>query len=339
MIGSVLKTRLLALAVPLILLGGLLSACGDDGPYITVYNAQHKQLIEKMAPIFEEETGIKVKLRNGKDFELANQLVAEGDSSPADVFLTENSPAMSLVEGEGLFSPLDKGTLALIPEANRPASGLWTGFAGRSTVVMFNKDEITPEDLPASILDFADPKWKGKVAFSPTGADFQAIVSAVLQVEGEAAAKKWLKGLAANGEVYDGNNIVMQAVNDGEVLAGIAYHYYWYRDQRESGENSSNTDLYFFANQDAGAFVSISGAGVLKSSKKQEDAQAFVKFLVDKAGQKALADSYALEYPLNPKYKLDGSVKPYDELEPPVVDVSALNGAQVIKMMQDAGLI
>ena len=335
-----MKTRLVALAVPLLMMGALLSACSqDDGPSITVYNAQHEQLLEELAPIFTKETGIEVKLRNGKDFELANQIVAEGDASPADVFLTENSPAMSLVEGKGLFAPLDKSTLALIPKQYRPASGDWIGFAGRSTVVMYNKSQIKPADLPTSILDFADPKWKGKVAFSPTGADFQAIVSAVLELKGEAVTRTWLKGLAANGEQYDGNNLVMQAVNDGETETGIAYHYYWYRDQQESGENSSNTGLYFFGNQDPGAFVSISGAGVLKSSDKEGDAQKFVKFLVDQAGQKALAESYALEYPLNPDVSLDPMVKPFSELEPPVVNVSKLNGPKVIELMQGAGLI
>src|SRR3546814_655773 len=208
-----------------------------------------------------------------------------------------------------------------------------------SSVLMYNKEQIAEKDLPSSILDLADPEWKGKVSFSPTGADFQAIVSAVLELKGEAATKKWLKGLAANGEVYDGNNIVMQSVNDGETATGIAYHYYWFRDQGESGENSDQTALHFFGNQDPGAFLSISGAGVLKSSKKQEDAQAFVEFLADKTGQQALADSYALEYPLNPDVQLDDSFKAFTELEPPRVDVSALHGPQVIELMQDAGLL
>src|SRR3546814_13937738 len=90
------KQRLLTVLAPLLMISGLLTACGgDDGPFITVYNAQHQELLEEMAPIFEKETGIEVKLRNGKDFELANQIVAEGKSSPADVFLTENSPERS----------------------------------------------------------------------------------------------------------------------------------------------------------------------------------------------------------------------------------------------------
>lgn len=319
-----------------------LTACGgdgDSGPSITVYNAQHEELLNELAPAFTDATGIEVDLRNGDDFELANQLVQEGSASPADVFLTENSPAMSLVDSNDLFAPLDADTLANIPNAYQADNGDWTGFAARSTVLVYNTDAVSEDELPTSIMDLADPEWAGRVAFSPTGADFQAIVSAVLQVEGEDATRDWINALADNGEVYDGNNLVLEAVNSGEVDTGIIYHYYWYRDQAESGENSSNSALHFFGDQDPGAFVSVSGAGVLASSDHQEDAQAFVNFLTSEEGQQVLADSYALEYPLNPKVTLDPPVKPFDELEPPRIDLTQLNGPDVIGLLQDAGLL
>ena len=323
-----------ALALP------LLTACGgEDEPSLVVYNAQHEELIDEVAKAFTEKTGIEVKLRNGSDLELANQLATEGSASPADVFLTENSPGMTLVDGKGLFTELDAATLDKIPEQYRPDDGQWTGFAARSTVLVYNKDKLKPDQLPDSILDLADPQWKGRISFSPTGADFQAIVSAVLATQGEAATKKWLAGLKANGTVYDGNNVVLEAVNSGQREAGVIYHYYWYRDQEESGENSDDSLLHFFGNKDPGAFISVSGAGVLKSSEHQADAQKFVEFLVGKQGQQVIADSYALEYTLNPQVDLGRGVKPLSELEPPDVDVSELNGPKVVELMQQAGFL
>ncbi|MDQ3155276.1 MAG: iron ABC transporter substrate-binding protein [Actinomycetota bacterium] len=318
-----------------------LTACSseDDKPSITIYNAQHQELIEEMAPGFTKETGIEVELRNGSDFELANQLVQEGSASPADVFLTENSPAMSLVQSKGLFAPVDAKTLAQVPEQYSPSDGEWMGFAARSTVVAYNTDKVKEADLPASILDLAKPEWKGKISFSPSGADFQAIVSAVLETKGEAATKAWLDGIKANGTVYQGNNVVLESVNAGEVDAGVIYHYYWYRDQAESGENSDNTKLHFFGDKDPGAFVSVSGAGVLKSSKKQADAQKFLAYISGEKGQQALADSYALEYPLNPAVSLKPPVKPFSELDPPVIDVAKLNGPRVISLLQGVGFL
>jgi iron(III) transport system substrate-binding protein len=323
-----------------VLLAPALVACGGgDEPDLVIYNAQHEELIDVIAKKFEKKTGLDVELRNGPDLELANQIVAEGKASPADVFLTENSPAMSLVQSKGLLGKLDASTLEHVPGEYRPDDGSWTGFAARSTVLVYNTDQVKPADLPKSILELAEPKWKGKVSFSPTGADFQAIVSAVLHLEGEARTKEWLAGLKENGEVYDGNNVVLQSVNKGDVETGIIYHYYWYRDQEESGENSDSSKLYFFGNQDPGAFVSVSGAGVLKAGDHQRTAQKFVDYLTSKEGQQVIADSYALEYTLNPQVDLGRGVKGLDDLDPPAVDVSDLNGPEVVKLMQEAGFL
>ena len=311
----------------------------DDGPKVVVYNAQHEQLLEELAPKFEKATGIEVELRNGPDSELAAQLIQEGNASPADVFLTENTPAMSAVERAGLLAPLDAKATDPIPAQYRPSSGLWTGFVARSTVLVYNPSLISEAELPASIMDLADPTYAGKVSFSPTGADFQAIVAAVLDLEGEDATTAWLAGLKANGTTYDGNNVVLEAVNSGESAIGIEYHYYWYRDQAESGDNSDNSELYFFGNQDPGAFLSISGAGVLKGADHPKEAQEFVEFLTSESGQQALADSYALEYPLNPAASLPADVKPFSELQPPTVAISDLDGDQVVELLTEAGFL
>ena len=86
---------------------------------------------------------------------------------------------------------------------------------------------MTESELPDSIMDLADPEWQGRISFSPTGADFQAIVAAVLELEGEDATRAWLEGIKENGTVYDGNNVVLESVDSGESDVGIVYHYYW----------------------------------------------------------------------------------------------------------------
>ncbi len=328
-----------AVLAALLLPSSLLTGCNLFGPELVIYNAQHEQLLDELAPIFEEETGIDVELRNGKDLELSNQLVQEGDESPADVFLTENSPAMSQVEEAGLFQELPEELVEPIPEQYRPESGLWTGFVARSTVLVYNTDLVEESELPASIMDLADPEWADRISFSPTGADFQAIVAAVLELEGEEATREWLEGIKSNGTAYDGNNVVLESVNAGDSEVGIVYHYYWYRDQKESGDVSDNCELYFFGNEDPGAFVSVSGAGILASSDMKDEAEQFVEFLVSETGQQALADSYALEYPLNPAVELEEPVKPFSELEPPQVNVSNLAADTVVDLMTEVGFL
>lgn len=311
----------------------------DSAEQITVYNAQHESLTQAWADAFTAETGIKVELRNGGDTELGNQLVAEGDKSPADVFLTENSPAMALVDNAGLFAPVSQEVLAQVPSQYRPSTGTWTGIAARSTVFAYNKDMLTEDQLPKSLLDLQDPSWKDRWAASPSGADFQAIVSAMLELKGPDVTSKWLSGMKSNVRTYQGNNTVLKAVNAGEIPGGVIYHYYWFGDQAKTGENSNNVTLHYFKNEDPGAFVSVSGGGVLKSSDKQEAAQQFLKFITGKSGQEILQNGTSFEYPVGSDVPANSALVPLSELQAPTVDPAKLNSPQTTTLMTEAGIL
>jgi len=306
---------------------------------IIVYNAQHESLAKEWAEGFTKETGIKVTLRNGGDSDFSNQIVAEGTASPADVFLTENSPAMVLVESAGLFAPVDADTLAQVPQDYQAASGKWVGVAARSTVFAYNTTKLKADELPKSLLDLADPSWKGRWAASPSGADFQAIVSALLELKGEAATADWLKSMKENFTAYKGNSTVMKAVNAGEIEGGVIYHYYYFGDQAKTGENSKNVALHYFKNQDPGAFVSVSGGGVLASSKHPKEAQAFLKFVTGKGGQDVLKNGNSFEYAVGKGAESNPKLVPLVDLQAPKVDATTLNSKKVTDLMTAAGLL
>jgi iron(III) transport system substrate-binding protein len=314
-------------------------AAAPSAEGIVVYNAQHVSLTKSWVEAFTRETGIKVTVRNGGDSALANQIVQEGAASPADVFLTENSPAMALVDNAGLFAPVDSATLSAVPAIYRPAHGKWIGIAARSTVFVYSKSKFPPAELPKSISDLANPAWKGRWAASPSGADFQAIVSALLELKGETVTLAWLKAMKENFTAYRGNGAVMQAVNAGQIDGGVIYHYYYFIDQSKTGENSKNVALHYFKHQDAGAFVSISGGGVLASSKHKEEAQAFLKWVVGKVGQDILRTDDVFEYAVGSGVESSPKLVPLKELDAPKVDASKLNSKKVIELMTQAGLL
>ena len=141
------------------------TACSGSGETdeLLIYNAQHESLTKEWIDAFTKETGIKVTYRQGGDTELGNQLIAEGDASPADVFLTENSPAMAAVEHAGLFADLDADTIDQVPAQYRPATGKWTGVAARTTVFVYNKAKLQPDQLPKSMLDLRATRVEGPV--------------------------------------------------------------------------------------------------------------------------------------------------------------------------------
>lgn len=315
------------------------AVAADNNEGIVVYNAQHENLVKSWVDGFTKETGIKVTLRNGDDSELGNQLVQEGSASPADVFLTENSPSMVLVDNANLFAPLDAGTLKQVPAEYRPAHGRWIGIAARSTVFVYNPEKLNEQQLPTSLMDLAKPEWKGRWAASPSGADFQAIVSAMLALKGEKATLEWLKAMKANFVAYKGNSTVMKAVNAGQIDGGVIYHYYRFVDQSKTGENSKNTQLYYFKHQDPGAFVSLSGGGVLASSKHKAQAQAFIKYITGKEGQESLRTNNAFEYAVGVNAASNPKLVPLKDLDAPKVEPSTLNSKKVIELMTQAGLL
>jgi len=316
-----------------------LTACGSNADVLTVYSAQDPGLIRTMLQDFTQETGIELEFRDASDSELANQIIEEGEASPADVFLTENSPSIDVVDEAGLLAPLNQATLDQVDPPYRPSSGTWVGFAARSTALIYNPSEVAAGELPVSMLDLAGPEWAGRVGIAPGGVDFQAIVSAVLELEGEDATRAWLTGLERNAQIYSSNTAIMQAVDGGEVPVGITYHYYWYRDQAQNGLVGDNAELYFFRNQDPGAFVSVSGAGVLASSDQAEDAQRLVEYLTSPAAQERLAESSALEYAVGTGVDSAEVLPPLAGLEAPDVDPGSLNAPQVTALMQEVGLL
>jgi iron(III) transport system substrate-binding protein len=332
-------SRIAAVLSALALVAGVTACSGsDDGDELLIYNAQHESLTKEWIDAFTKETGIKVTYRHGGDTEMGNQLIAEGDASPADVFLTENSPAMAAVERAGLFADLDADTLNQVPEQYRPPTGKWTGVAARTTVFVYNK-RLQPDQLPKSMLDLQQLEWKGRWGAPPARPDFQAIVSALLQLKGEAATAQWLAGMQQNAVLEDNNVSTLEAVNAGEMDGGIIYHYYWYRDQAKTKEISGNTALHYFKNEDPGAFISVSGGGVLESSDKKDQAQQFIRFVTSRAGQEVLEKGTSFEYPVASGVSANPALPPLDDLQAPKVDPSKLNAQKVSDMMTQDGLL
>jgi iron(III) transport system substrate-binding protein len=117
------------------------------------------------------------------------------------------------------------------------------------------------------------------------------------------------------------------------------YHYYWYRDRAEGGLVGDDAKLHFFGNQDPGAFVSVSGAGVLASSDQPEEAQRLVEFLTGTEAQERLADSDALEYAVGTGVASADALPPLDGLGAPDIDPGSLSSTKVTELMQDVGLL
>ena len=339
----VLRRRLWrSLTAQVILVGSavLLSACGSGGTNtITVYNGQHLQLTHALALAFEKRTGIDVKVRSDDAIVLANQILVEGSRSPADVFMTENSPELILLSEQSMLEKLPAATLAEVPSRYNSPTGNWVGVSLRVGGLAYNPSRIEASQLPASVLDLAMPEWKGKLAISPTDSDFVPLVGAVIATEGRAAAKRWLEGLRDNTAFYQDAEAVVVAVNRGRAAVGIVNAYYWYRLRLELGEDGMHSKLYFFPHRDVGGLENIAGAAVLSSAKNKADAEEFVAFLVSAVAQRILTAGNTYEYPTHPGIAPNPALPPLSALKPSIIDVIRLgNDRAAAVLLQEVGL-
>jgi iron(III) transport system substrate-binding protein len=324
----------------------LLAACGSSsdsgsssGP-ITVYSGQHEQTMATLVSDFKRRTGVDVKLRSSDEASLANQVLREGSASPADVFVAENPPALTVLERKGLFGPVDASTLAKTPKRLNDPKSQWVAVSARSAVLAYNTDALKASQLPAALQDLAKPAWRGKIGFAPTETDFQPLITALRTLHGAGAATAWLKALKANGKVYDDNEALIAAVNRGEVAAGLIDHYYWYRLRDEVGASKVQSALHYFSAGDAGSLVDVSGAAALKSSSHPQQAQRFLAYLVSKPAQEIIATSESYEYPLGSGVQTKRGLKPFAQLKPPDISVDDLgDGRSALRALQDVGLI
>src|SRR5258708_1382495 len=215
--GALISASLLAAC-------GAASAAGDGGggaTTITLYSGQHQQLTAAIVSAFEKQTGIHVNVRSDDGIVLANQILQEGSHSPADVYLTENSPELMLLAGHHLLATLPASTTSQIPAQYDSPTRNWVGISVRVNALAYNTSLTSPSQLPASILDLAQPKWKGKVAIAPTDSDFVPLVGAVIATYGQQAALSWLKGLKANATSYPDIEAAAAPANNGQHAVSI----------------------------------------------------------------------------------------------------------------------
>jgi iron(III) transport system substrate-binding protein len=322
----------------------------DQVTTITIYNGQHQQTTDSVVAGFEEAyPDIHVEVRNDDEDIFDAEIVAEGSRSPADVLYTENSPALEYLQQRGLLAKVDASTLANTPSKYNSPQGDWVGASARVSVIIYNPALIKKEHLPTQVLQLADPKYKGLLAFAAGETDFQPIVTAVVEAYGVKTALRWLDGIKANAgsHIYPDNETIADEVNRGQVAFGVVNQYYWYRMRAEVGASSMHSLITYFAPHNPGYVIDVSGAGILKSSRHQGAAQEFLAYLVSKGGQEVIANSgyganqgVSFEYPIASGVTTKAPETPFRDLQPYPITIAELGtGEEAIDLLRQVQLL
>ena len=316
---------------------------------VNVYTSRHYDSDDALYEEFTEETGIKVNIISGKGSALLQRLKAEGKNSPADIFFTVDAGNLWKVQKEGLFQSIQsKKVLTEVPENLRGPNDEWTAIAKRARVIFYNPENISDELVENfNYEDLADQKWNKRIVIRSSNNMYnQSLVASLIENIGEEATEKWAKKLVSNfarkPQGNDRSQII--AVANGEADLAIANSYYIGimlsgSAGQEQLEAAKKVKMIFPNQENRGAHINISGAGILKNAPNKDNANSFIEFLISKRVQKYMIDKsyeYSVLNDVAPSSEIAGFGTDFKEDQTSVRSFGELN-PNAVKLMDRSG--
>lgn len=301
---------------------GLLVACGgtptetpkapeaakvpDAAPQkVVVYSGRSESLVGPLFKKAETALGITIEVQYGDTGEVVTRLATEGAASPADLIFAQEAGHLAALGRSGVLAKLPDAVLEQVGPRYKDEGGRWVGTSGRLRTLVYRADKLKPEDLPKSLAELADPKWKGRVGWAPDNGSFQAHVSLLRAAWGEEKTEAWLKSMKDNGtQRYPKNAPIVQAVEDGAIDLGWVNHYYLHQLKPAHAKNSS-----FATAGDPGNVLMVAGIAMREGAAHADAANKLVGWLVGPEAQGYFAHS-TFEYPVRADVTLHPDVPP-----------------------------
>jgi iron(III) transport system substrate-binding protein len=302
---------------------------------LTVYSGRGEFLVGDLVSYIDDlYDDLDLTVRYGGSTDLVNQIINEGDGSPADVFYSVNSGALGAIADEGRATALDEDVLEMVRSEFHTDE--WIGTSGRARAVPYNTDEYSAEDIPDDIMVYPD-EFDGDLGWAPSYGSCQAFVTAMRLIEGEEATREWLQGVLDAGITeYPNEFAACEGIADGEIDAAFTNHYYI---QRVIDGNPNASIATAFTSGDAGAMFNVAGAAVVDTATDATLANNFVRHLLSAEAQDYFARS-TFEYPLVPDVDPIGDLPSIDELDVPDIDLTALSDLEpTVDLMRDVGAL
>lgn len=316
---------------------------GAEDADLQVYSAR-KYGSEEVFATFTEKTGITIDFIFDDNATLLERIKAEGESSPADVYMTVDAGNLWNADQQGVLEPLRSRTLEkAVPARDRAEDGAWYGLAKRARTVIYDPDQVDPAELDAeeTYAGLTDEKWRGRVCMRDLDETYMtSLVASLIDLYGEERAEQIVQGWRANDVTVMGNDVlIIEAVEAGTCEVGVVNHYYLARELEAAREQGSDLDaeLYWASQEGAGTHVNLSGAGVVKTSDNPEQAQELLEWMATE-GQDDLIDGNH-EFPVNPDVPPGEIAASFGEFQEMPLDAAAYGrlNARATEMLAEAG--
>ena len=289
---------------------------------VTVYVSTDRVFSEPVLRTFEQRTGIRVNAvydtEETKSTGLANRLLAEKDHAQADVFWS-NEPVRTLVLKErGVLTPYQSPSAADIPPIFKDPSGLWTGFSARVRVIAYNAKSVPEADAPKSVLELADPKWRGQVAIAdPRFGSTSFHVAALYVTLGDDKADDFFRRLKANDvKIVPGNSVVRDMVVRGDVKVGLTDT----DDVNVALQQGAPIGMVMPDNEGMGVPMMPNLVSMIAGAPHPDQARRMIDYLLSPDVEAALAKSEAVQIPIRSSVPGPSNLPRIDAFKPMTLD-------------------
>lgn len=327
----------------------LLIGCSQNGSEVNIYTSRHYDSDDELYALFTEKTGIQVNVISGKGAALIERIKAEGENSPADIYFTIDAGNLWKVQSEGFFQSISSNKInSIVPENLRGPNNEWIAIAKRARVIFYNPKKISKDEIKnLSYEDLSNPKWKGRIVIRSSNNMYnQSLVASLISNNGIENTEIWGKGLISNfARKPQGNDrSQIMAIANEEADLAIANSYYIGlmlsgTKGSEQLEAAKKVSIHFPNQNNRGAHINISGAGILKSSPNSKNAIKFLEFLLSEEMQKNIVNN-SYEYPIleniDPHPLIKNFGTDFKEDRTSVTDYGELN-PEAIKLMDRVG--
>ena len=314
--------RLLTAAC-LLMMGGCSISSDSD---VVVYAALDAEFSEPILDAFEESTGSHVRAKfdveSNKTVGLVNALIQERRRPRCDVFWNNEILHTLRLRKLGLLESYRAEAARDFPADYRADDGAWHGLAARARVLIVNTELVSDEELPDSIDDLIDPRWKDKVGVARPLFGTTATHAAVLFAAwGDEAAREFFLRLKDNAQIMSGNKQVALAVGRGQLAFGLTD-----TDDAISERDSGRPVKIVYPDQDAdglGTLFIPNTLCILRDCPHPERARRLVEYLLSADVERRLAEGSSAQFPVNPAVKVKSRAAPARKVRWMEVDFEA----------------
>lgn len=304
------------------------------GREVVIYTSLDQVFSEPILNRFEKASGIRVKVvydvEASKTTGLVNRLIAEKARPKCDVFWNSEIARTIALKQQGVLMPYRSPSAADIPAAFKDKEDYWTGFSARARVLIYNRSLLKAEDLPRSIFELTDPKWKGKVALAyPLFGTTATHVAALYTVLGKEQTEAYLKALKANDVVIvDGNAVSRDVVVEGQFPLGFTDS----DDVNVAVQSGKPVGLILPDAKGLGTLLIPNTVAMIKNGPNPKEGRELIDYLLSREVESRLAYSEAAQIPIRA-----GVTKPSNVLDISSITFMKVDYQEIAEKLNEAG--